>query len=41
MYNFELVKPSSVAEAIDALGGEDAQALGGGQTLLQIGRAHV
>ncbi|MDW4496753.1 xanthine dehydrogenase family protein subunit M [Sulfitobacter sp. D35] len=34
MYNFELVKPSSVAEAVEALGREEAQALGGGQTLI-------
>ncbi|WP_146344024.1 FAD binding domain-containing protein [Phaeobacter marinintestinus] len=34
MYNFEFVKPSTVAEAVSALGEEDAQALGGGQTLL-------
>ncbi|WP_319824441.1 xanthine dehydrogenase family protein subunit M [Thalassovita sp.] len=34
MYNFEFVKPSSVAEAVAALKDEDAQALGGGQTLI-------
>ena len=34
MYNFELVKPSSVADAAAALKAEDAQALGGGQTLI-------
>jgi len=34
MYNFEFVKPSSVDEAVAALREEDAQALGGGQTLL-------
>ena len=34
MYNFEFVKPSSVADAVAALGAEDAQALGGGQTLI-------
>ncbi len=34
MYNFEFVKPSSVAEAVEALSSEDAQALGGGQTLI-------
>ncbi|MEL7165390.1 MAG: xanthine dehydrogenase family protein subunit M [Pseudomonadota bacterium] len=34
MYNFEFEKPGSVADAVAALGGEDAQALGGGQTLL-------
>ncbi len=34
MYNFEFEKPGTVAEAVAALGGEDAQALGGGQTLI-------
>ena len=34
MYAFDLVKPGSVAEAVQALGAEDAQALGGGQTLI-------
>lgn len=34
MHNFELVKPSSVADAVAALAGEEAQALGGGQTLI-------
>lgn len=34
MHNFELVKPGSVADAVAALGAEDAQALGGGQTLI-------
>lgn len=34
MYNFEFVKPSTVADAVSALAEEDAQALGGGQTLL-------
>lgn len=34
MYNFEFVKPGSVDEAVSALGAEDAQALGGGQTLI-------
>ena len=34
MHNFELVKPASVADAVAALGREDAQALSGGQTLL-------
>lgn len=34
MYNFEFVKPATVDEAIAALREEDAQALGGGQTLL-------
>ena len=34
MYNFEFEKPSTVADAVAALGAEDAQALGGGQTLI-------
>ena len=34
MYNFDYQKPGSVADAVSALGDEDAQALSGGQTLL-------
>jgi len=34
MYEFEFARPSSVAEAVKALSEEDAQALGGGQTLI-------
>ncbi len=34
MYNFDFEKPGSVADAVSALAAEDAQALGGGQTLL-------
>ena len=34
MYNFELEKPATVADAVAALGGDEAQALGGGQTLI-------
>ena len=34
MYAFDFVRPSSVADAVAALGQEDAQALGGGQTLI-------
>ncbi|MCF6273944.1 MAG: xanthine dehydrogenase family protein subunit M [Rhodobacteraceae bacterium] len=34
MYNFEFEKPSTVAEAVAALASNDAQALGGGQTLI-------
>jgi carbon-monoxide dehydrogenase medium subunit len=34
MYDFEFAKPTSIAEAVAALASEDAQALGGGQTLL-------
>ncbi|MBM7066418.1 xanthine dehydrogenase family protein subunit M [Actibacterium sp. 188UL27-1] len=34
MHNFEFVKPGTISDAVAALGGEEAQALGGGQTLL-------
>lgn len=34
MYAFEFVKPASVAEAVRALAGDEAQPLSGGQTLL-------
>jgi aerobic carbon-monoxide dehydrogenase medium subunit len=34
MYEFDFVKPSTVADALTALSTEDAQALGGGQTLI-------
>ncbi|WP_417606936.1 FAD binding domain-containing protein [Primorskyibacter flagellatus] len=34
MYNFDVVTPKTVADAVAALGEEDAQALGGGQTLI-------
>lgn len=34
MYEFEFVKPATVGEAVAALTEEDAQALGGGQTLI-------
>ncbi|MEP1963108.1 FAD binding domain-containing protein [Tateyamaria sp.] len=34
MYNFDFEQPASVADAVKALGAEDAQALGGGQTLI-------
>ncbi|MEM8538632.1 MAG: xanthine dehydrogenase family protein subunit M, partial [Pseudomonadota bacterium] len=34
MYSFEFEKPSTIANAVTALGAEDAQALGGGQTLI-------
>ncbi|MEM1313554.1 MAG: xanthine dehydrogenase family protein subunit M [Pseudomonadota bacterium] len=34
MYSFDFVKPGSLSEAVSALQGEDAQALGGGQTLI-------
>ena len=34
MYEFEFKRPGTIADAVAALGAEDAQALGGGQTLL-------
>ncbi len=34
MYDFELIKPSTVEDAVAALAAEDAQLLGGGQTLI-------
>lgn len=34
MYDFQIARPSSLDEAVKALSGEDAQALGGGQTLI-------
>jgi aerobic carbon-monoxide dehydrogenase medium subunit len=34
MHNFELVKPTTVEEAVAALQGDDAQPLSGGQTLI-------
>jgi carbon-monoxide dehydrogenase medium subunit len=34
MYNFDYVKPGSLAEAVEALKPDEAQALGGGQTLI-------
>lgn len=34
MYDFEVEKPATIADAVAALASEDAQALGGGQTLI-------
>lgn len=34
MYAFDFVKPATIAEAVAALAAEEAQALGGGQTLI-------
>jgi carbon-monoxide dehydrogenase medium subunit len=34
MYNFDVEVPGSIADAVAAMGKEDAQALGGGQTLI-------
>ena len=34
MYAFDFERPKTIADAVKALGREDAQALGGGQTLI-------
>ncbi|MFZ7090734.1 FAD binding domain-containing protein [Primorskyibacter sp. 2E233] len=34
MYSFDVVRPTSLADAVSALGQDEAQALGGGQTLI-------
>lgn len=41
MYEFELVKPTTLQDAVAALKDEDAQALGGGQTLLPTMKARL
>ena len=41
MYDFELVKPTSVSEAVAALQDGDAQAIAGGQTLLPTMKARL
>ena len=41
MYNFDYVKPGSVAEAVAALQSEDAMALSGGQTLIPTMKARL
>ena len=41
MYNFDYVKPGSVAEAVAALQSEDATAISGGQTLLPTMKARL
>lgn len=41
MYNFDYVKPASVADAVSALGAEDAQAMSGGQTLIPTLKARL
>ncbi|NBB98597.1 MAG: carbon monoxide dehydrogenase [Alphaproteobacteria bacterium] len=41
MYNFDFVKPGSVADAVAALAGEDAQPLSGGQTLIPSMKARL
>ncbi|MEP3688787.1 MAG: xanthine dehydrogenase family protein subunit M [Sulfitobacter dubius] len=41
MYEFEIERPSSVADAVKALGQEDAQPLSGGQTLIPTLKARL
>ncbi len=41
MYAFELTRPTTLQDAVTALKGEDAQALGGGQTLLPTMKARL
>ena len=41
MYSFEIESPTSVANAVAALGKEEAQALGGGQTLIPSLKARL
>jgi len=41
MYAFDFVRPASIADAVSALGAEDAQALGGGQTLIPTLKARL
>ena len=41
MYNFDVVQPGSVAEAVSALGQDEAQPLSGGQTLIPTLKARL
>jgi len=41
MYAFEIDRPTTLADAIKALGAEEAQALGGGQTLIPALKARL
>ena len=41
MYSFNIERPTSVADAVSALGDDDAQALGGGQTLIPTLKARL
>ncbi len=41
MYNFDYVKPASVADAVSALATEDAEAISGGQTLIPTLKARL
>ncbi len=41
MYNFDVEQPKTVADAVQAMGAEDAQALSGGQTLIPTLKARL
>ncbi|MGJ8546748.1 MAG: FAD binding domain-containing protein [Sulfitobacter sp.] len=41
MYNFEIIRPTSIEEAVQALGDEETQPLGGGQTLIPTLKARL
>ncbi|HBU56030.1 MAG TPA: carbon monoxide dehydrogenase, partial [Sulfitobacter sp.] len=41
MYDFDVVKPATVAEAVSALGQDEAQPLSGGQTLIPTLKARL
>lgn len=41
MYNFEIVRPKTIAEAVEALTAEEAQPLSGGQTLIPTLKARL
>ncbi|MBE0413021.1 xanthine dehydrogenase family protein subunit M [Yoonia sp.] len=41
MYAFEIERPATIADAVAALQGDDAQALGGGQTLIPTLKARL
>ena len=41
MYSFNIERPTSVADAVAALGGDEAQALSGGQTLIPTLKARL
>ena len=41
MYNFEIERPGTIEEAVAALAAEEAQALGGGQTLIPTLKARL
>ena len=41
MYNFDVEQPGTVADAVAALGRDEAQALSGGQTLIPTLKARL